>query len=202
MTDEWARVLVLAPHTDDGEFGCGGTIARLVAEGAAVRYVSLSIPEPQEALRAELDASSKLLGMTSGDRHDFPARRFHEHRQEILQKFIDLWEYWNPSAVLCPSSNDVHQDHQVVVAEARRAFKHTTLLGYQLPWNNYGFDFQAFITLEAQHVEQKISAIGCYESQAHRRYADPEYLRAVVRTNGVSAGADFAEAFEVYRVIA
>src|SRR5207244_7059171 len=37
------RVLVLAPHTDDGEFGCGGTMARLVEGGADVRYVAFSI---------------------------------------------------------------------------------------------------------------------------------------------------------------
>ena len=39
----WERVLVLAPHTDDGEFGCGGTMARLVEAGADVRYVAFSI---------------------------------------------------------------------------------------------------------------------------------------------------------------
>jgi hypothetical protein len=27
MIGRWERVLVLAPHTDDGEFGCGGTTA-------------------------------------------------------------------------------------------------------------------------------------------------------------------------------
>ena len=37
------RVLVLAPHTDDGEFGCGGTMARLVEAGCEVRYVAFSI---------------------------------------------------------------------------------------------------------------------------------------------------------------
>ena len=37
------RALVLAPHTDDGEFGCGGTMARLVEAGCEVRYVAFSI---------------------------------------------------------------------------------------------------------------------------------------------------------------
>ena len=37
------RALVLAPHTDDGEFGCGGTMARLVEAGSDVRYVAFSI---------------------------------------------------------------------------------------------------------------------------------------------------------------
>ena len=43
MIGGWKRALVLAPHTDDGEFGCGGTMARLVEEGAEVRYVAFSI---------------------------------------------------------------------------------------------------------------------------------------------------------------
>ena len=37
----WKRVLVLAPHTDDGEFIKGVTLARLVDGGTDVRYVAL-----------------------------------------------------------------------------------------------------------------------------------------------------------------
>ena len=33
MTKLFSKVLVLAPHTDDGELGCGGTIARFLGEG-------------------------------------------------------------------------------------------------------------------------------------------------------------------------
>ena len=35
------RILVLSPHTDDAELGCGGTIARL-ARTTEVRVVSFS----------------------------------------------------------------------------------------------------------------------------------------------------------------
>ena len=36
------NVLVLAPHTDDGEFGCGATIAKFVKEGRRVIYAAFS----------------------------------------------------------------------------------------------------------------------------------------------------------------
>ena len=36
------RILVLAPHTDDGELGCGAAIARFVEQGAEVHYVAFS----------------------------------------------------------------------------------------------------------------------------------------------------------------
>ena len=39
------RVMVLAPHTDDGEFGCGGAIARFLEEGVEVFYTAFSICE-------------------------------------------------------------------------------------------------------------------------------------------------------------
>ena len=39
------RVLVLAPHTDDAELGCGGTIARLLTDGADVLVAAFSTAE-------------------------------------------------------------------------------------------------------------------------------------------------------------
>src|SRR5438093_12080792 len=46
MVEAWKRALILAPHTDDGELGCGGTTARLVEAGCDVRYVAFSIATP------------------------------------------------------------------------------------------------------------------------------------------------------------
>ena len=34
------NVLVLAPHTDDGELGLGGTISKLIRQGKNVTYVA------------------------------------------------------------------------------------------------------------------------------------------------------------------
>lgn len=42
MLSHKKRVLVLAPHTDDGEFGCGGTITKLINEGHEVYYAAFS----------------------------------------------------------------------------------------------------------------------------------------------------------------
>ena len=39
------KVLVLSPHVDDGELGCGGTIAKLVGQAHVVHYLALSSAE-------------------------------------------------------------------------------------------------------------------------------------------------------------
>ena len=72
MIEQWKRALVLAPHTDDGEFGCGGTMARLVEAGCDVRYVAFSIATrslppgfPPDTLAREVAEATAELGIPS-----------------------------------------------------------------------------------------------------------------------------------------
>lgn len=39
------RALVLAPHTDDGELGAGGTLAKMIEAGVEVYYAAFSTAE-------------------------------------------------------------------------------------------------------------------------------------------------------------
>jgi LmbE family N-acetylglucosaminyl deacetylase len=210
MIEGWKRALVLAPHTDDGEFGCGGTMARLVEAGTDVRYVAFSIatkslPEgfPPDTLAREVREATAEIGIPESGLvvHDFEVRTFPARRQEILELLIALWEEWTPDAVFMPSLRDIHQDHQVIAAEGLRAFKRTTVLGYEIPWNNFNFDHQAYVGLEGRHVERKVAALERYASQQHRNYANPEYIRSLARTHGINVNRDYAEVFEVYRIV-
>ena len=205
------RVLVLAPHTDDGEFGCGGVMARLVEAGSEVRYVAFSIatrslPEgfAPDTLAREVREATAELGIPPENLtvHDFDVRTFPEHRQEILETLIALWNDWKPDVVFQPSLHDIHQDHQTVAAEGLRAFKRTTILGYEIPWNNLDFAYQAYFSLEKHHIARKVAALECYASQQHRRYANPEYVWNLARTHGINVNREYAEVFQVYRVIA
>lgn len=203
-------VLVLAPHTDDGELGAGGSIARWVEEGHEVHYVAFSacqtaIPEgwPEDVLRDEVAAATKRLGIRTEHLHilDFEVRRFAGARQEILQAMVDLNQEKVPDLVLLPSPEDLHQDHEVVAREGLRAFKRTSILAYEISWNNISFRTSSFVVLEEQHVQTKLDAIECYKSQADRPYSDPEFLRSQLRYHGVQAGVRYAETFEVLRWI-
>ena len=210
MIEAWQKVLVLAPHTDDGEFGCGGTMARLVEGGCEVRYVAFSIATKSlpagfapDTLAREVREATAELGIREPQLtvQDFEVRRFPDRRQDILELLIALWEEWQPDAVFQPSLHDVHQDHQVVAAEGLRAFKRTTVLGYEIPWNNFDFAYQWYSALEERHVEKKIAALARYASQQHRRYADADYIRNLARMHGTNVNRSFAEVFQVYRVV-
>ena len=139
-------ILVLAPHTDDGELGAGGYIHKSVESGADVTYVAFSdckesVPKgfKKNTLSQECRDATNLLGIQDVRILEFSVRRFFEYRQDILDILIDLRNELNPDEVLTPSTFDIHQDHSVITNEAIRAFKHRTMLGYELPWNCMNF---------------------------------------------------------------
>lgn len=202
------KVLVLAPHTDDGEFGCGGTMARFIEEKHEVYYAAFSICRasvpsgyPEDILKKELFNSMGQYGIPR-DRvsvFDYPVRQFPEFRQQILDDLIVLNRAILPDLVLMPSTQDIHQDHGIIAEEARRAFKRTCLLGYELPWNNYSFRNQTYVVLEERHLECKINAISCYKTQKARDYSESSFVRGLARVRGVQIGRQYAEVFETLR---
>ena len=203
-----STVLVLAPHTDDGEFGAGGSIARWVEEGHRIVYAAFSSCEaslpkdmPADTLIRELKEAAKVLGVCEDNLiiHNFPVRRFQEHRQEILETMLDIRVKFSPSIVLMPSVRDVHQDHGTVAQEAMRAFKRDTLVAYEVPWNNFQFTSNLFVKLEQRHVDLKVAAISKYISQRDRAYAQEDYVVAQTRYRGTQVHEQFAETFEVLR---
>src|SRR5438046_8827377 len=103
MIEQWGKALVLAPHTDDGEFGCGGTMSRLVEAGCDVRYVAFSIATrslppgfPPDTLASEVREATAELGIPAEalTGHDFEVRTFPQRRQDIPALLVALGEGW------------------------------------------------------------------------------------------------------------
>ena len=202
------RVLVLAPHTDDGELGCGGTISRLVEEGREVYYAAFSTaaesvppPFPPDILEKEVREGTKVLGIPAANLlvYKYKVRHLPHMRQEILEELVRMKREIDPATVFLPSAQDLHQDHQTVHIEGLRAFKTVTVLGYELPWNNLSFDYRHFCVLTREHVETKIAALRCYQSQQHRPYTQEEFIWSWARTRGGQIMVEYAEAFDVLR---
>jgi LmbE family N-acetylglucosaminyl deacetylase len=203
------RALVLAAHTDD-EFGCAGTVIRMVEAGIRVRYVALSRCEEsvppgyeKDILELECRRCTNLLGLRTGDVEvwRYPVRNFPKFRQEILEDFVRIARDYRPELVLLPSSDDTHQDHRTVYEEGFRAFKFASLLGYELPQNLISFSNSAFVTLTEHQLQKKIAALGEYRSQAFRPYAAGAFIHSLAQVRGVQASAAFAEAFEAVRLV-
>jgi LmbE family N-acetylglucosaminyl deacetylase len=203
-------ILLLSPHTDDAELGCGATISKLIRQGKKVYYAAFSaceqsvLPEfPKDILIHEVKAATGQLGILPENLflYRYEVRTFNYRRQEILDDLIQLREKIKPDTILMPCLHDIHQDHKTMAEEALRAFKFGNIFSYELPWNNLNFNTAAFEVVEEEDALRKVKALDQYKSQAHRSYANEEFLRSQLRMRGVQISRRYAEAFEVVRMI-
>ena len=203
-------ILVLTPHTDDGELGAGASITKWIEQGIRVVYAAFSSCKtitlegfPNDILTSEVKEATKILGILGEDLCllDYEVRTFSLHRQKILDDMITLKKDFDPQVILLPSKNDLHQDHRVIYEEGIRAFKDRTILSYEMPWNNLTFDNVCFSCLEERHMMKKKEALSKYNSQQNRKYLSEQFTEAQLRFRGVQIGVEFAEVFEVQRLI-
>lgn len=202
------RILVLAPHTDDAEFGCGATIAKLMKENEVYSVAFSACKQsvlkefPEDILITEVKEASLELGLKSENLIllDYAVRTFNYRRQEILEDLLKIKKDVNPTAIFMPSIDDLHQDHLTIAQEGLRAFKFCNIFSYELPWNNLAFKTSAFCVLDESHINKKINAILKYKSQAHRNYANPEFIRSLARVRGTQINEHYAECFELIRI--
>lgn len=202
------KVLVLAPHTDDGEFGCGATLTKWSEAGSEIHYVAFSsceqsVPEgfPKDILVQEVKSATKVLGIAPNNLNvlNYEVRKFSSSRQEILEDMVKMRKAINPDVVFTPSSNDFHQDHFTIAQEGLRAFKHSTILCYEVPWNNITFNTLCFSKVDEKHIATKVKSLEQYKSQAFRNYATEDFIKSLAKVRGVQAGSTYAEAFDVLR---
>lgn len=208
MLSKFKTVYVLAPHTDDGELGAGGTISKLIEEGANVYYFAFStaetsVPEGflKDILKTEVINATRKLGIPKKNViiYNYEVRKLNYARQEILEDLMKRKRELKPDLVLMPSLKDIHQDHSTIAQEGLRAFKDCTILGYELIWNNLTFDTTSFVRLDKKYIQAKCDALKEYKSQGTRNYMGEEFIFALAKTRGVQIGTRYAESFEVVR---
>jgi len=208
MLNKFKNVYVLSPHTDDGELGAGGIISKLIESGSNVYYFAFSTCEtsvpknfPKDILKKEVVKATAKLGIKKENLiiYNYEVRKLNYVRQEILEDLIKHRNKLKPDLVLMPSLNDIHQDHSTIAQEGLRAFKNTTILGYELIWNNLKFDTTSFLKLDKKHVQSKCDALKEYKSQGQRNYMSEDFIFSLAKIRGVQIGSEYAESFEVIR---
>lgn len=204
------KIIALAPHPDDIEFGAGGTVKKMTENGIEVWYVAFSpciasVPSglSSNVLFDELKKSVTHLGLKEKNviTYNYPVREFPANRQSILENLVSLNKEIAPDLVIIPNSKDLHQDHQVINHEGIRAFKKTRIIGYEMPWNYFEFKNDFHVKLNNSHLECKMKAINEYQSQNLRKYKDKELIYGIARMRGVQIDVEYAEAFECIKWI-
>lgn len=219
MTDT-TDVLVLAPHPDDAEMSCGGSILRLVAGGARVVIADMTRGEkatrgtPEER-RAECEAATTLLGIAERINLGLPDAELRDD-EACLGPVIELLRRLRPGILLAPLDRDLHPDHEATGRLARRAWFHGGLVRFRpelgaphrprlLLHYPLHHDVAPTLCVDISAVaERKLEAVRCYATQfggtdrAHLARLDPlERAQARDRYYGAQIGCLAAEPFWV-----
>ncbi len=112
-------ILVIAPHPDDAELGCGGAILRWKAEGKRVGILDLTSGEPTphgslEIRARETAAATEILQLDWRENLGLPNRSL-EHTLEARAKLAGVIRQQRPRWLLAPYWVDAHPDHVAAV---------------------------------------------------------------------------------------
>ncbi len=205
LTFSGKRICFIGAHPDDIELGAGALIAQIVSQ-ADVRCVTLSDNQKNPDLKNLVEehyASMAVLGVPREKviLGQFETRRFPHARQEILEYMIKLNRDFNPDIVFVHTRADIHQDHGTITEEALRAFRGTTVLGFDVIRSSYGFFPNFLVEVSEKEVQQKIDSLREYKTYASRYYFDAELTQATLVRYGAIAERRYAEGFDILRVI-
>lgn len=218
-------VLVIAAHADDEVLGCGGAIAKHVAQGDEVHVVYMAdgvgsrSGEFEALLRDRTKATEramKILKVHSWQSLDFPDNRMDSvPLLNIVQPLEEIISKLAPHTIYTHHYGDLNVDHRVThqaVMTACRPVPSSTIreiLTFEImsstEWSSVGlapFLPSLYVDISDYH-EKKQKALDAYglemRSAPHSRSV--EHLNFLAQHHGHSIGVSAAEAFMVLRMI-
>ena len=207
------NVLAVGAHHDDIELGCGGSIARFVAEGhtaygivctdSETHYEPKGIHRTKEHALAEARRAAACIGMTLCDLdHPKAANGTLAYDVQLMRKLEDFIATHSIDCVFTHWRYDMNTDHEAVAKIVTVAARHVPrLLAYRSNWYQPDRAFNGIFYIDiSAHVEQKRQSLEAYAGEIRNR--SRRWIETFIdreRNCGFSIGVDYAEAFEPIR---
>jgi LmbE family N-acetylglucosaminyl deacetylase len=202
------RVLAIGCHCDDIEIGCGGTILKLIDEGAVseIRWIVLS-GDGARRDEARRSAEAMLAGAPAAEviLHDFPDGFFPYDGQRVKDFFEARKIEFSPDVVFTHQRNDLHQDHRLCSELTWNTFRDHLILEYEVPkWDADLGRPGLYVPLEEEVAEQKLDLLlRHFPSQSGKHWYDTDTFRGLMRLRGLECAAPsrYAEAFNAPKLV-
>jgi len=219
------RVLIVAAHSDDEVLGCGGTIARHIAEGDTVAVVlmadgvsSRTTVDEESAIRRSNAAKQahSMLGIAETYYLGLPDNRMDSlPLLEIIQRLEFVIQRSAPEIIYTHFHGDLNIDHRITIQAVSTACRpqpgHSVreIYGFEVlsstEWANPDtgrFAPNLYVDI-TRYFDKKIHALEAYKEEMrlapHTRSLN--HVETLARHRGYSVGTEYAEAFMIYRLL-
>jgi LmbE family N-acetylglucosaminyl deacetylase len=200
-----ARVLAIGAHPDDIEIAAGGTLAKMRDAGYQITALVLTQGEGGGngvARQDEARSGAEFLGLNDIEVLDCTDTRLMTDAVDVTNAIEATIERTNPNIIFTHSNHDIHQDHQLVFESTLRAARNTrtTILCYESPSVTQDFHPTYFVDV-GKYVDIKIQAIREHRDQRKKTYVKADLIRSKLSFRGSQAKVEYAEGFEVVRMV-
>lgn len=215
-------VVAVAPHPDDSEIGCGGTLALAARQGFKAAIFDLTNGEPTplnetpEIRLAEARKAAEILGLAVRETLDLDNRRLFD-TFEARVKLARLFRRYRPRLVICMGGRTqmASPDHFAAQSICEAAVFYSRLTKWEAYFEPYPphhvermvywpvrsdlsgeLPRHAFTVDIGETYQTKVAAVSAYASQfpeGKRQIFD--YLEGSARYFGVRSGCRYAELF-------
>ena len=207
------NILAIGAHFDDIELGCGGTVARHVANGdnvimlvltdsAYYNYDGTPVRTVEVALQ-EGEAAAKILNVKELISIGLETKTLQYGFEliEIINKVIDdnnidtIYTHWD---------KDVHQDHSAIGKATFNAARHVkNVLMYRSNWYHTSSEFRGnYYSDISKFMDTKIASVKAHENE-YKKFGQG-WIDFFVNENsnaGKEIGVEYAEKFEIVKVL-
>lgn len=206
------KILAVGAHFDDVEIGCGGTIAKHVANGDfVVSYILTNsaytnhdgkVYRTAKAALAEGKAAAKILGIKL-ERANFKTKRL-EFTTDLVESINKIIDKYNIDTVYTHWHGDVTHDHVAAARATLTACRHVpNVLMYR---SNFYTSFEPFkadyFVDVTDYCDIKVKAIKANKTEYKRR-GDKwiDFFLNELRNNGLKNDVEYAESFQIVKLL-
>ena len=204
------NVLAIGAHFDDIELGCGGTLAKHVANGDSVfAYVATKsgftnhqniVIRSNEIADKEGENAMKILGVKL-IKGNFDALKI-EFNDDLNLDIIKIIEDKKIDLVYSHWMGDIHHDHQAVARASLHSCRHVPRqLMYRSNWYHSNLEFKGNFYVDISYFwEIKKKSIEAHQSEMERTGKKwIEFFHNEAKNAGQRIAVKYAEVFEVVK---
>lgn len=209
------KILAIGAHLDDIEIACGGTLAKAVETGHAVKVLIMSksgytnkegqVQRSDDVAVVEGIKALKTLGLEDIEILDFPTKDI-PFCSDVVNAIDVRMAAFNPDVIFTHHPFDTHQAHEGVAKATIAAARRRNTLFFYEPITPSGRSYVPFkpslyVDIEST-LDKKIASLKCHESEYNKFGAEDwiEGVRCRCGFRGYEIGKKFAEAFEILRL--